>query len=133
MPQRKKILLMTDWYDPGYKAGGPIQSCKNFVDAFKDEFGISVLTSDRDQGDQEPYPGITTDTWMTGRAGVPVYYAGPGSPDRHRLRQLVLQLEPDYLYLNSMYSYRFTILVLWLKWRGRLPGNIILAPRGMLH
>ena len=119
--------------NPASKAGGPIQSCRNFVDAFQDEFEISILTSDRDQGDSRPYPGITADSWITGRAGVPIYYAGPGSPDPERLQRIIKETGPDYIYLNSMYSYRFTILPLWLKWRGRLRQNIVLAPRGMLQ
>jgi hypothetical protein len=32
-----------------------------------------------------------------------------------------------------MFSYRFTILPLWLKWRKRINQMVVLAPRGMLH
>ena len=39
----------------------------------------------------------------------------------------------DYLYLNSMFSPRFTLLPLLLGHFGKLPIKVVLAPRGMLH
>ena len=32
---KKKILVLVDWYEPGFKAGGPIQACKNVVTSLK--------------------------------------------------------------------------------------------------
>ena len=49
---RKKILLLTDWYEPGYKAGGPIQSTRNFVAGMYQLYDISVLTSSHDLGEE---------------------------------------------------------------------------------
>lgn len=128
---RTKILLLVDWYEPGYKAGGPIQSCRNFAGAMKDQYDIHIITSDRDQGDIEPYSGIQADKW-TERGGIKVYYSSPGSIKSGNLQQLIAALGPDHIYLNSMFSYSFTILPLLLKWRGRMAGNVVLAPRGML-
>ena len=54
---KKKILLFTDWYEPGYKAGGPIQSTRNFVVAMHELYSISVITSDTDLGETKPYEG----------------------------------------------------------------------------
>jgi len=34
----KKILVLQDWYYPGFKAGGPIKSIRNIVNNLKDEF-----------------------------------------------------------------------------------------------
>jgi glycosyltransferase involved in cell wall biosynthesis len=133
MSNKKKILLFTDWYEPGFKAGGPIQSCKNFAGAMQDSFRIFIITSDRDQGDHQPYPGILTDTWVDKGQGLRVYYAGPGKLTASLIKALVQSADPDYIYLNSMYSYHFTILPVWLKMRNKLPGKLVIAPRGMLH
>jgi glycosyltransferase involved in cell wall biosynthesis len=133
MSNKKKILLFTDWYEPGYKAGGPIQSCRNFVAAMRDSFHIYIITSDRDLGDGQPYPGIGRDVWTTREPDVRVYYSGPGGLPASRIKQLVKEVGPDFVYLNSMYSYRFTILPLWLKIRSDPGGTWIIAPRGMLH
>ena len=54
---KKKVLVLVDWFAPGYKAGGPIQSCVNFVFAMKNIFDLSVLTTDTDHGDTVPYEG----------------------------------------------------------------------------
>ena len=133
MSNKKKILLFTDWYEPGYKAGGPIQSCRNFVAAMQDSYRIFIITSDRDLGDRQPYPGIETDTWVMKGPEVQVWYAGPGKPGLSEIQRLAREIDPDFVYLNSMYSWHFTILPVWLKLKGRLPGKMILAPRGMLH
>jgi len=130
---KKKLLLFTDWYEPGYKAGGPIQSCRNFAAAMKEELEIYIVTSDRDQGDVCPYPGIDTNAWTATKGGQPIFYAGPGTLTLRRLRRMVGELAPDYIYLNSMYSLRFTILPLWLKIISRVSAGVVLAPRGMLH
>ena len=61
--EKKKILVLVDWFAPGFKAGGPIQSCVNFAFAMKKEFSIHVLTTDTDHGETEPYPGITAGEW----------------------------------------------------------------------
>lgn len=133
MSDKRKILLLTDWYEPGFKAGGPIQSCKNFVTALHEDYDLHVLTSDRDQGDTRPYRGMITNTWISRKPGIRIYYASLHHLDKTRLRQLIRDASPDYIYLNSMYSYRFTILPLWLKWQGKISAGIVVAPRGMLH
>ena len=53
--RKKKILLFTDWYEPGYKAGGPIQACKNVVSVLKEQYDFYIICSDRDLGETSPY------------------------------------------------------------------------------
>lgn len=57
-------MLVIDWFDPAYKAGGPIRSAVNFVRQLKDEFEIFVLTSDRDLNDIKPMNSIVVDKWV---------------------------------------------------------------------
>ncbi|MES1160563.1 MAG: glycosyltransferase family 4 protein [Bacteroidota bacterium] len=133
MLTKKKILLLTDWYEPGFKAGGPIQSCRNFVRALHDVFEISIITGDRDHGDTLPYPGIKANTWITMDNNTHIWYASPGTLKAGRLRELIDAISPDYLYLNSMYSFSFTLVPLWLKWRKQVAARIVIAPRGMLQ
>ncbi|HEY4155351.1 MAG TPA: glycosyltransferase family 4 protein [Puia sp.] len=127
------ILILTDWYEPGYKAGGPIQSCRNFVSAMHESYRLSVLTLDRDLGDTENYPGIQPGEWTHREPGLPVYYATAETLNRRLLADLIEFRNPDFIYLNSMYSYRFSILPLFLLWRKKIRAQIILAPRGMLQ
>ena len=130
---QKNILLLTDWYEPGFKAGGPIQSCRNFVAAMHEEFEISVLTSDRDLGEKRAYPEILVNQWNQRFPGISVYYADKDKLDSKKIAALIREVEPDFIYLNSMYSYRFSVIPLLFSWRNKINAKIILAPRGMLQ
>lgn len=126
-------MLLTDWYEPGYKAGGPIQSCRNFVEAMHEEFEISILTSDRDLGEKTPYPGIQTNQWIPRAPGISVYYADISKLNTGKLSGLIRERNPDFIYLNSMYSFRFSVLPLLFSWRNKITAQVVLAPRGMLQ
>ena len=129
--KQKKILILVDWFYPGYKAGGPIQSCRNFIGAMDNQFIISVVTSDRDLGDTVPYPTIQAGQWNNYTAHTDVFYTAGLSIKQ--VRELQEEKQADYIYLNSMFSLRYTIYPLYLLWRNKLNGKIIVAPRGMLQ
>jgi glycosyltransferase involved in cell wall biosynthesis len=131
--QLKKILLFTDWYEPGYKAGGPIQSTRNFVGAMHDLYSISVITSDTDLGESKPYEGIPANRWIDRAPGVRVYYASPKTLKAALIKDLIDTEKPDFIYLNSMYSIRFSLLPLYQLWRNKIRAKVILSPRGMLR
>ena len=128
-----KILLFSDWYEPGFKAGGPIQSCKNTVNAMVDDYDFWIFTSDRDLGDKEPYKNIKTDTWLNLPNGAHIWYASPDFLKSSNIRNLITQVQPETVYLNSMFSSYFSLLPLWILRSIMFPGRIILAPRGMLN
>lgn len=130
---KKNILILTDWYEPGYKAGGPIQSCRNFISSMHELYSISVITSDRDIGDEDPYPEIQTNQWIVREPGITIYYAAIKTLNSRLLADLIESRKPDFIYLNSMYSYRFSILPMLLSWKRKVQAQVILAPRGMLQ
>ena len=55
---KKKILVLNGQYLPGYKGGGPIQSCANMIENLSDKFDFYVLCADRDFKDDKPYENI---------------------------------------------------------------------------
>jgi glycosyltransferase involved in cell wall biosynthesis len=133
MSAGKKILVLTDWYEPGYKAGGPIRSCVNFVNHMRDDYTIYVFTSDRDLGDPGPYENIKTNSWFSKDGKVYRYY---GSPDRlnwQNIRGQLKAIQPDFIYLNSMFSLNFTIYPLLISRLYKLDARVVLSPRGMLR
>ena len=133
MLSKKKILLLTDWYEPGFKAGGPVQSCKNFVTAMQNDYNLFIITSDKDFGDTQSYPGIVINEWIKKNENVQLYYADPKTLTAKKLQALNNFINPDYIYLNSLYSFHFTIFPLWLKKMNKLSGDVIISPRGMLQ
>lgn len=133
MAEKKRILLFTDWYTPGYKAGGPIQSCKNLIAHLGNEFEFFILTSDRDISDNKPYAGIYVNKWVELNSGIHIRYSSPGNLNQKMLQHLIREVKPDIIYFNSMFSKNYTLLPLVALKRIRFRGRIILAPRGMLH
>ena len=127
-------MILVDWYAPGYKAGGPIQSCVNIANALNKYYEIYVLTSDTDHGETKPYPGIEPNRWNEELyPGIHVYYARKRALKKTQVRHLINEINPHYIYLNHLFSPLFVIYPLWLKWRHKIKGTIILCPRGALH
>ncbi|HEY4205311.1 MAG TPA: glycosyltransferase family 4 protein [Puia sp.] len=134
MEDKKKILVLVDWFAPGYKAGGPIQSCVNFAFSLKEAFDVFVLTTDTDHGDTAPYQGIPTGKWVSNLdAGFKVHYMKKASLTAGHLKHEIKALDADYVYLNHLFSPLFVVFPLWLKFTGRLKSKIVLCPRGALY
>ncbi|WP_205508583.1 glycosyltransferase [Longitalea arenae] len=132
MSNRKTILLFADWYEPGYKAGGPIRSCVHFVHQMKDRYSIYVFTTDRDLNDTSPYINIPCDQWLEIEKSVKIFYCSPQKLGWTHIHRQIKSISPDYIYLNSMYSRHFTIYPLMMRRLGIIKSSLVLAPRGML-
>lgn len=132
--EKKKILVLVDWFAPGYKAGGPIQSCVNFAFAMKKYFSIHVLTTDTDHGETVPYTGVTSGEWTTSlHPGIRVFYLRKAGLSRARVREQIEAVQPDFVYLNHLFSPLFVIYPLWLAYTGRLRSQVVVCPRGALY
>src|SRR6185437_12200293 len=132
--EKKRILVLVDWFAPGYKAGGPIQSCVNFSFAMKNDYSIYVLTTDTDHGETHPYTGITSGRWTNDMdPDIRVFYLEKTAVSAKRIREQIDAVHADYVYLNHMWSPLFVLYPLWLKFSGRLKGEIVLCPRGALY
>lgn len=132
--QKKKILIIVDWFAPGYKAGGPIRSSLNLAFALRDDYEIQVLTTDTDHGESEPYKGIATNTWTNAiDKNIHVYYSRKASLSSRQLKDEIIKANADYVYLNHVWSPYFVLYPLWLKYTRRIKGKVILCPRGGLY
>jgi glycosyltransferase involved in cell wall biosynthesis len=121
------ILVLADWYLPGYKAGGQITATANVIEGIGNTFELLVFTRDRDLTDKCPYPDIRHNAWIPmGKARV--LYTSDLS-FRH-LRRRIHEVMPEVIYLNSFFSI-LGIKTLCLRKLGLLPAcAIVLAPRG---
>ena len=129
---KKKILLFTEWYEPAYKAGGPIRSCVNFAAHLSSYADIYVFTGDRDLGEDMPLEGVTLNQWTSLSAGVQVIYASPDRLGKQNIAATIESVDPDFVYLNSVYSKKFTIDVLMAHRRLKHKSGLVLSVRGML-
>lgn len=130
--KRPEVLMSVPYYLPGYRAGGPIRTVSAMVEGLDVEFRFRVLTSDRDEGDEAPYPEARPGEWVQqGRARV--RYLAPEEQTLAGLRRALGHLSPDLLYLNSFYHPVFTFRLLLLRRLGALAQvPLLLAPRGHL-
>lgn len=127
---KKKVLVFIDWYLPGFKAGGPIQSVANLVAHLKQEVDFYIVTRNTDYLEEIPYPDTQADVWLE-KDGVRVYYISAENLNRNTIKQLILKTPFDTVYLNGIYSLYFTLLPLFYL-RKRPEHKVVLAARGML-
>lgn len=127
----KKILSFTDYYWPGYKAGGTIRAFMNQVDYLKDTFEFFIVTRDTDYTDTTPYPDVIPGKWNDLSPTVHVYYI---SARDHRVKTFyrLLREQPwDLVYIHLLFGLWYSFLPLILA---RLTGvrPVIIASHGVL-
>ncbi len=125
---KKKILVMIDWFYPGYRAGGPVRSCFNVIERLGHEFEFKVITRDTDYCESVPYKGIIPNTWTTHPNGLIVHYLTESKLNSSGIESLIRNEDPDLLWINGIYSKWFSIMPL-RKWKGKT----IISARGMLN
>ncbi|MEZ5425532.1 MAG: glycosyltransferase family 4 protein [Pyrinomonadaceae bacterium] len=129
---KPKILVVCDYYLPGYKSGGGMRTIVNMVDRLRDRFDFWIITRDHDgKLDKEQYRDVEIDAWNDVR-GARVFYLSKPNIGLRKLRSLVLEVEPDAIYANSFFS---TLAIFALKLRKlklitKVP--IVIAPCGEL-
>lgn len=127
---KKKILILNGQYAPGYKGGGPIQSCINMVENLSEHFDFKVLCADRDYKENRPYVDVKINAWNQVGSAL-VYYASPEKQSLKELEGILNKTDYDILYLNGFFSPIFTIRPLVIRRLGKLnKTKIILTPRG---
>ncbi|MCW3102602.1 MAG: hypothetical protein JWO09_1042 [Bacteroidetes bacterium] len=127
---KKKVLIFIDWYLPGYKAGGPIQSVSNLVEHLKDEFDFSIVTRDTDYCESIPYQNVKSNEWNVQADGTRVWYFSEDQLTRANVRNLLRKTEFDHLYLNGIFSLYFTLIPLFYM-RKKREKRVVIAARGM--
>lgn len=122
---RPRVLVVADYYLPGFRAGGPVRAISNTIHRLGADADFSVVTRDHD-ADGSRYPDVDTEAWTGGAAGR-VRYAPRLTPAL--LQRCVADTGCDVVWLNSFFS-RASIAVLVLRRMGRMRQPVLLAPRG---
>lgn len=129
--RKRKLTILIDWYLPGTKAGGPVRSIYSLTSLLKNDLDIRIITTNSDLGSNEVYRDIKANEWVN-KDGVHYYYFSKDHLTKDNLRALLHSIDSDIIYLNSFWSYWFSIFIVELKNKGELNAEVILAPRGML-
>ena len=136
MTYRPKVLIIYDYFYPGYKAGGPVQSLSNLANALNNLYEIYVITSDRDMLSSTKYTGIISNQWnevsfQRNQFPTQVFYTDK-SLNRRKYADVITKTKAGVIYFNNIYSYYFFLLPLFAL-RGSKGFKIIVCPRGMLQ
>lgn len=136
MPEKlneiKTIVIFSDWYVPGYKAGGPIQSVYNLACLLSKKMHVKVVCSNRDLNANEPYSGIISNTWTLIAPQHEVYYLEVTGSKLGIIKQIVKENKDSILYINGIYSFYFSILPAFLAMFYKI-STCMISVRGMLH
>ncbi len=126
------ILIFTDWYVPGYRAGGPIQSVYNLAKLLSKNFDVKVVTRITDYASIEPYSGISANTWTSIGAQHEVLYIASENLNIKTIQNLCKTHKSDVILINGLFSFYFSILPLFFaNFYGA--QKTFVAVRGMLH
>lgn len=108
------IMILCDYYLPGYKSGGGVRTIVNMVERLSEQFNFSIVTRDHDgRSDRTPYSTVGINKWN--RIGsADVHYVSAKKVNPISIRRLIKQVRPDRIYLNSFFS-TFTIFVAALR------------------
>ena len=127
----KKILSFTDYYWPGYKAGGTIRAFMNQVEYLKDDFEFYIVTSDTDYTESIPYTGINPDCWNVISPNVNVFYVSAANLRIGLFSRLLKEREYDVVYIHLLFGFWFSFLPLVIAKIHR-HKRIIIASHGVL-
>jgi len=126
--EKQKILVFIDWYVPAYKAGGPIRSVYTLVENLHKTYDFYIITSNADI-DGEVLANIKENRW-TRQGNANVLYLPNKEQTIKRIKQEYNKIKPNKVYLNSLFSTKFTLMPL-LAFRQK-SSCVVVAPRGML-
>jgi glycosyltransferase involved in cell wall biosynthesis len=127
-----RVLVTCATFEPGFRGGGPVRSVGQIIDSVSGDMDITLVTSDRDLGSPQPYPGLSGTRVARGRATVA--YINTRNP-LHWIRWIreTRRDPPSLLYLNSLWHPWFTLLPVLLHAIGLMPAHaLLIAPRGEL-
>ena len=130
--KKKKILIFSEYYLPGYKSGGGMRTIVNIVSHLNDEYDFFIVTKNIDgKSEKEPYKNITHNEWNDVE-GAKVFYLSNKEINFTRLLELYSEVQPDILYSNSYFS-KFNVHLLVLnKLRKLKELPYIISPCGEL-
>jgi len=127
---KPRVLVFTEYYLPGFKAGGPIPSVSRIIE-MADQCEFRVVTRDRDLGDVEPFRNHKPCTPVT-LGNAQVMYLSRKFKEWWWLRQEIKKWRPEAYYINSAHSPFGTLVPLTLMKLRLFPKTqkVIIAPRG---
>jgi glycosyltransferase involved in cell wall biosynthesis len=122
------ILLFIDYYLPSMGAGGPVISIANMIKALAPHYRFLIITRNHDLTDKTPF--ALPNNKLISHPDYDIIYLTPNNQNLSYYRQSIQQYRPQFIYLNSFFSTRFSLLPLLAAQSNATKIPVILAPRG---
>ncbi|MCW3076448.1 MAG: group 1 glycosyl transferase [Bacteroidetes bacterium] len=116
---------------PGTKAGGPVRSIFSLTSLLKTGYDFYIITTNNDLGSNLAYKDIQPDVFFE-KDELTYYYFSKEELNSKNVINKINEINPDLVYINSFWSYFFSINIIKAKSNGLLNFPVLLAPRGML-
>jgi len=126
--EKKHILIFTGGFFPAKRYGGPVVSVSNLCALLKDEFKFFIVANDHDLGSKDKLSDIAPN-WNI-HEDYTVMYLSEDDKTAETFTKLINEVNPQSIYLNSLFDYKFTIPILQIAKKKSI--KVILAPRGQL-
>ena len=97
MISKKRIFIFLDYYLPGTKAGGPVQTVQSLIKLTGNQLRYSILTRSVDSREPEVYRNITPNKWDE-IEGTPIFYGDGLSSLLHQLN--IISRGNNIVYIN---------------------------------
>lgn len=130
--EKKVLLILTDWYYPGYKAGGPVQSVYNLAVFLSRWMEVKIITRITDLNSRVSYEGIDANQWIEIGENHSVMYLDTNGIKKGIIKSLIKENKHNYILINGLFSFYFSIMpAFYTMYFG--VSKTFLAVRGMLH
>ncbi len=123
-----KVLIANGGFFPAQNYGGPVVSIDNLCSLLCDTINFYVVCLNHDLGSKEVLTGIA-EGWNE-RQNCKVKYFREKDVSYHSLEKVVNEIEPDTIYINSLFDALWTIPL--LKLAKKYSIRVLLAPRGQI-
>lgn len=130
----KNVLIITPYFRPGYKAGGPIKSIDNLSTYLSGKgFIINILCLNEDI-DGDEYREITTGVATVFRKNINVTYVKRSDVSFSLIGRVLRNTSYDYIYVNGFFDRLFSLKIQFMRYFAhRSEGKILIAPRGEFY
>lgn len=130
--EKRRVLVISNFYLPGTRSGGGTRTIVNTVDRLSDRFEFHIITRGYDAGMRnQPYPDVKTGRWNE-VGGAKVFYLDKDSDLVPVLSRAINEIVPSLIYANSFFS-DLTVRALGARRIGRIPRiPFVIAPCGEL-
>ncbi len=130
--EKPRILVFCDYYLPGYKSGGGMRTLVNMVERLGNKYEFRIVARDHDgKLDRTPYANVEINKWnRIGNARV--FYLSSEKVRPSILRDLVREVGPSSIYLNSFFATPAVLILLLKRMRQIRRVPVVMAPEGEL-